>query len=108
MFEQTCNGLKLVVNILRILKPIISVSLRYLALIVVVAIVLSRLGFGWIAVPLWAAVPVHFVARLVSFGCVLHIAVSGQVMACEHGVPVRAAQFARRPSCRFAFPLSSM
>lgn len=64
-FEKTCSGLKLVVSILRILKPIVSVSFWYLLLIIILAIVLFWLGLGWIAILLWALVLVYLVAWLV-------------------------------------------
>lgn len=63
-FEKTCSGLKLVVSILRILKPIVSVSFWFLLLIVILAIVLFWLGLGWLAVLLWALVLVCLVAWL--------------------------------------------
>lgn len=64
-FEQTCNGLKTVASILRILKPIVSISLWYLLVIAIVAIVLFWLGFGWIAILLWALVLIYLVAWIV-------------------------------------------
>jgi hypothetical protein len=64
-FEQTCKGLKTVASILRILKPIVSISLWYLVVIVIVAIVLFWLGLGWIAILLWALVLIYLVAWLV-------------------------------------------
>lgn len=61
-FENTCDGLKTVVSILRILKPIVSVSLWYLLVIAIVAIILFWLGFGWIAILLWALLLLYLVA----------------------------------------------
>ncbi len=61
-FASTCNGLRTVAAILRVLKPIVSISLWYLLVIVIVAIVLLWLGLGWISVILWALVLAYVLA----------------------------------------------
>lgn len=61
-FAQTCASLKTVVAILRVLKPIVSISLWYLLVIIVLAIVVFWLGLGWISVLLWALVLIYLVA----------------------------------------------
>jgi len=61
-FERTCNSLKTIVSILRFLKPIVSISLWYLLVIVVVAIVLVFLGLGWLAALLWTLILLYVIA----------------------------------------------
>jgi len=61
-FTQKCDSLKTVASIVRILKPIVTVSLWYLLVIVIIAVVLFWLGFGWISVLLWALVLAYLVA----------------------------------------------
>ena len=80
-YEKTCGGLKLVVSILRILKPIVSVSFWFLLLIVVLAIVLFLLGFGWIAILLWALVLAYLVAWLAYLAFARVAASLGQELA---------------------------
>ncbi|MEZ0448328.1 hypothetical protein [Cellulomonas sp. ICMP 17802] len=61
-FDRTCHGLKTIVAILRFLKPIVTVSLWYVLVIIVLAIVLFFLGLGWLAVLLWALILVYVIA----------------------------------------------
>jgi hypothetical protein len=61
-FSRACVQLRLVTGILKVLRPIVSVSLWVLIVIVILAIVLWFLGLGPVAVFLWTLILIYAIA----------------------------------------------
>ena len=66
-FNRACGKLRSVMSILRILRPIVSVSFWVLIVIAVVAIALWFLGLGPIAIFLWTLILIYAIAWFLYF-----------------------------------------
>lgn len=61
-FIGACSSLKVITNILRFLRPIVSVNLWYIIVIIIVAILLGLFGLFPLALLLWALIAIYLIA----------------------------------------------
>ena len=61
-FIRACNALKTITNILRFLRPIISVSLWYIIVIIILAILFGIFGLFGLALLLWTLILIYVIA----------------------------------------------
>jgi hypothetical protein len=61
-FDKACSALRTVTSILRVLRPIISIPIWTLIVIVIIAILAWLFGLGPIAVLLWTLILIHVIA----------------------------------------------
>jgi len=61
-FTSACSRLKVITSILRFLRPIVSVNLWYIIVIIIVAILLGLFGFFLLALLLWTLIVIYLIA----------------------------------------------